>query len=112
MEIFLKPQEPANAVGFHSLSLLVLELEELSANSSFFFFLRVCRCLWLLFLAQALSPELCVSVRTSECKMLLDMPHYEGFSFVSNYHVGYASMPLTGLRVDRSVFLQFSLARC
>ena len=55
---------------------------------------------------------LCVCVRLSECNMLLDMPPDQRCFFTVSYQSVNMAVPLNGLRVDRGMYLQFSLARC
>ena len=56
----------------------------------------------------------CVSLRVclSEYNMLLDMPPDQRCFLTVSYQSVNMAVPLNGLRVDRGMYLQFSLARC
>ena len=65
------------------------------------------RCRWY-YLLNCVS--LCVCL--SECNMLLDMPPDQRCFLTVSYQSVNMAVPLNGLRVDRGMYLQFSLARC
>ena len=54
--------------------------------------------------------SLCVCL--SECNMLLDMPPDQRCFLTVSYQSVNMAVPLNGLRVDRGMYLQFSLAHC
>ena len=83
LEIFLKPQESANARRFSF---------AVAGTISWTMCLCVCVPLWM--------------------QMLLDMPPDQRCFLTVSYQCMNMAVPLNGLRVDRGMYLQFSLARC
>ena len=83
MEIFLKPQESANARRFSF---------AVAGTISW----TVCLCV-------------CASLNAI---CFLDMPPDQRCFLTVSYQSVNMAVPLNGLRVDRGMYLQFSLARC